>query len=107
MSIRRYTVTRIGVDYYTIQEDELTIKSRVKRVNGDFTYQEYTAWEFVCSAGGQWPEYDIPEQAQRKNPRTPLHKNGDSYTFYACVEYFPEPRLMGKWKDYTSAYGWA
>jgi hypothetical protein len=107
MSIRRYTVTRIDVDYYTVQEDELTPKLRVKRDhNGEFYYKDYMAWEFVCSYGGQWTEDCIPEEAKNRNPRTLLRKNEQSYTFYACVYHFPHPRLMGKFEDYTSAYGW-
>lgn len=105
--IRRYTVTRIDVDYYTVREEELTVALRVKRdVNGDFVYTEFLKWDFICSSGGQWPDYDIPEEAQKHNPRTALRKNDDSYTFYACVYHFPEPRLIGKWNDYTSANGW-
>ena len=93
--ITKFTVTRIDVDYYTIQEQDL-IETRTG-----------TKWEQVTrSWGGQWPEYEIPEPAQKRNPRTALRNNGDSYSFVACMYDFPEPRLMGKFADYTSAYGW-
>lgn len=105
--IRKYTVKRIDVDYYTVSEEELITSIKAYRdTDGDFKYRVYTKWDFICSSGGQWPEYDIPQQAQKRNPRIALRKNGDSYTFYACVYHFPEPRLIGKWEDYTSAYGW-
>lgn len=92
--INRYTVKRIAVDYYTIDQHELMVTPKGIK------------WDFVSSIGDNWPEYHLPEQAQARNPRQLLKKDGEKYTFYACVYYFPEPRLMGKWKDYTSAYGW-
>jgi hypothetical protein len=92
--IRKYTVRRIDVDYYTISEDELTVTSHGIK------------WDRICSYGDQFPEYHIPDQAQKRNPRKALRKDDDEYTFYACVDYFPEPRLIGKFNDYTSAYGW-
>lgn len=107
MSIRRYTVTRIDVDYYTVREEELIVRRKV-------TFNEYgniiaekskAQWDFICSYGGQWPEDGIPDEAKDNNPRITLRKNDDYYVFYACVYHFPDPRLMGKWKDYTSAYG--
>ena len=110
MSIRRYTVKRIDVDYYTVSEEELVIGSRVyvDRLGFPVRVEDVIKWDWICSSGGQWAEQDIPQQAQqawKRSPRTPLRKDGQSYTFYACVYWFPEPRLMGKWKDYTSAGG--
>lgn len=106
MSIRRYTVTRIDVDYYQIREEELVIKSRARIENGEIVRSDFKAWDFICSYGDNFPEYWIPEQAQKRNPRTLLRRNEETYTFYACVYHFPEPRLVGKFHDYTSALGW-
>lgn len=94
MSIRKYIETRIDVDYYTIAEYELTENRN-----------SYT-WEFVSSIGDRFPSKHLCDQARRKAPFTSMRNNGDTRTFYACVYYFPQPRLAGKWKDYTTAYGW-
>lgn len=87
MTIRRYTVKRITVDYYSITEEEL-IETR-----------KGTRWEFIAGYGNPYPS-DLPEQAQPKNPRRSIRKDGQSYYFYACVYSFPHPAFMGKgWVD--------
>jgi len=78
--IQKFTVKRHAIDFYSICIQEL--------VDG--------RWEHIGGPSGQWPEYDITPQAQKRNPRKELRKDGQSYTFYACVYSFAHPAHIGK-----------
>lgn len=76
--IRKYKVKRDAVDYYSITEYELN--------NG--------RWELLGGTGGQWPY--LNHKANISDPHKPLRKDGQSYTFFACVWDYINPALIGK-----------
>ena len=75
MALNRYTVKRHRVDFYSIYED--------RYVAGK--------WQPSGSWASCWPESDLPKMAQKRNPKKALRKDGQSYTFYACVWHYPNP----------------
>lgn len=92
--IRKYVVTRIDIDFYVTDEYELTPTRRG------------TEWEKVCSFSYSVPNRaDYHPAALKRHPWQSIRKIGGSYTFFACVYRFPDPRLAGKWADYSTAYG--
>ena len=94
--IKRYTVKRINDDMYETQEHELSINRR-----------GVAYWESISSFTYFDPQRDdYPPQALKNHPWRTIRKIGGYYMFYACVYYFPDPRLAGKFGDYNTALGW-